>query len=244
MSEANALRVLGDIPEEKATWAVEVGGELVLRAPHVILYLDNPAKNMKRVIELGWIDDQHGNAYDAIRYWELGGGGTVTIPWTIFEGELWIGVVTQYRMHAGGYIQNAPRGYMKVGGTTRAQNAAEEVGEEMGPKVVDIAPPTQLEGEGVNMYTAVFWTATPGEGNSFHAAEVDPQYLVRHDEGSLRFKADLIAPEGGESIVKCEFIPWQAAVRGRDGLTIVGVARLIAHLVDKTGDPLIMTHDK
>lgn len=230
--------VLGIIPEDKGTWFVEVEGKLV-PARHARFVLKNPAKNMHRVVELGWVDDQRGNAYDAIRYWELGGGGTVTIPYALFESQLWIGVVTQFRVHMGGDVENAPRGYLKVGGTSRDENASEELAEEVGPKVAALNAPVQMEGNGVNMNSAVFWTAEANEGNSFHAVEVPDGYLERRGERELRFKEGLVAPEGGESIIRCRFVPWMDVVHGRDGLSIVGVARLIAHLCVKTGEPLI-----
>ena len=224
---------LGEIPVGKGTWTTEFEYDEEGKVQRARFVLYNPAKNMRREVELGWVDDQHGNAYDAICYWESGGGGTVTIPWTIVNNVLYIGTVTQFRVHAGGDVDNAPRGYMKIGTTDRTQNATEELAEEVGPNVAEINPPTQLEGDPVNMNTAVFWTPGKDEGNSFHSVEVDPNYLVDDGNDSMRFVDGLVAPEGGESITRCQFDPWHVAVRKQDGLTIVGIARLMAQLEDE-----------
>lgn len=228
MSRPYPYKVFGDIPPEKKTWKLVVDGEEVMFR-NAQFVLDDPAKNMMRVVECGWIDDMCGNTYDGIRYGELGGGGAVTIPYFQTLHQLYIGVVEQFRVHAGGYVKNVPRGYLKVGNTDRQENAKMELGEEVGPKVVEIGTVFQLPGEGANPNTAVCWTPRSDDGVTFHAIHINAEYLVR--DGSVwRFKDGLVAPEGGESIVRCEFIPWQHAARLRDGLTMMAIARLLAYL--------------
>ncbi len=227
----NPNQELGNIPEENRTWKLFVDGAEVPFA-NAALVLDNPTKNMFRVVECGLVDDQRGNVYDGIRYGELGGGGAVTIPYTIHNAQLWIGIVTQFRVHAGGDVDNVPRGYLKVGNPDRTKNATEEYAEEVGPGAAAIARPVRLAGEGGNPNTAVFWTPKPEDGNTFHAIRVSPEHLEYMEPGQeLRFKPGFVAPEGGESIVRCRFIPWCQAAQLRDGLTMMAVARLLAYLI-------------
>lgn len=222
---------LGEIPEGKGTWTVELEHDEQGRVLRARFVLDNPTKNMRRKVELGWVDDGNGNAYDTICCEEEGGGGVVSMLYTIVRDKLYVGVVTQYRTHMGGDVENAPRGYLKVGSSDRATNALEETAEEVGPRVAEIGTPRQLPGRPVSMNSAVFWTPGPNEGNSFHAIRVPERLLEFADEdGSLRFKQDYVNPQQGESITCFRLIPWTEAVLGRDGLTIVGVARLMAYL--------------
>lgn len=228
MGEENPHQELGNIPEEKRTWKLFVDGQEVPFA-NAVLVLDNPQKNMFRVVECGLVDDQRGNVYDGMRYGELGGGGAVTVPYTLWRDMLFIGVVTQHRVHAGGDVRNVPRGYLKVGSPDRTQNAEEELAEEIGPRVAALATPVRLDGEGANPNTAVFWTPKPEDGNTFHAVFISPDYLCQKNN-VLGFIDGIVAPEGGESIVGCSFIPWYQAACLRDGLTNMAVARLLAHL--------------
>lgn len=241
MGQENPHQEFGNIPEEKRTWRLFVDGAEVPFG-NAVLVLDNPMKNMFRVVECGLVDDQRGNVYDGMRYGELGGGGAVTVPFTIFHGILYIGVVTQFRVHAGGDVRNVPRGYLKVGSPDRTKNATEEFAEEVGPKAAALATPERLDGEGGNPNTAVFWTPEPEDGNTFHAVRINAKHLEPVIPGpQLVFKHGFVAPEGGESIVKCEFIPWTAAAQLRDGLTMMAVVRLLAHL-NETGELYVGTH--
>jgi hypothetical protein len=133
-------------------------------------------------------------------------------------------------VHAGGDVENAPRGYIKAAVVGRTQNVEEEIGEEMGPVVLRLVSSFVLPGQPANMNTAVFWTPEPNEGNSFHAVEIDP-YSVEMKDGAPVFRDGVIAPEGGESIIKCHFIPWYQAAIIKDALTNAGVVRLLSYLV-------------
>ncbi len=238
-----AYKKFGDIPENKRTWRLFVDG-VDMPFASAILVLDNPQKNMFRVVECGLVDDQRGNVYDGVRYGELGGGGVVTVPFTIFYGMLYIGVITQFRVHAGGDVRNVPRGYLKVGDTDRTKNAKDEFAEEVGPRAAALATPVQLEGEGANPNTAVFWTPETEDGVTFHAVRINSKYLELAVPGPLLvFPKGFVAPEGGESIVKCEFVPWTVAAQLRDGLTMMAVVRLLAYL-NQTGELYVGTPTK
>ncbi|MCH8049665.1 hypothetical protein IH979_03050, partial [Patescibacteria group bacterium] len=200
---------------------------------HAKLELVNEAKGLHRLVEFGLVDDGQGNSYPGIRYWEHGGGGSVSVPYAFADAEFLIGVVRQRRLHMGGEVDNLPRGYLKPGldhFQTVQQELFEEIGEVLHPEL--IGDTILLAGEPVNPNSAVFDTSEPEEGAVFFAVEVSIEALKQTGDNCWRFIEGIVKPntQEAERILGCTFIPWRKAVALKDGFTSMGVARLLAHL--------------
>lgn len=233
--------ILAPIPSERRTWKVFVDGQEVA-ASQVQLELDRPDKGIHRVVELGWIDDGRGNTYDGVRYWELGGGGVVIVPYALIAGRLYVGVVKQSRLFMGGDCWNVPRGFLQFGETHR-QAAKREFKEEVGEECIEsigaipsiFSKVIELPGMPINSNSGLIDTTLPEEGARFFAVEVISLNVFEEVETEFargyQFRDGVleIVP-GGERVVACLFIPWKKAVVLKDGFTLMAIARLVSHL--------------
>lgn len=164
-------------------------------------------------------------------------GGAVTIPFSIIEKQLFVGVVKQLRHNQGGYVWNIPRGFIDFGETLDS-TASRELFEESGYKA-DKNRVIKLEGEAGNCNSSFF--ETPDDSNAVHffAVEIDPNELIESDLG-FRIRPESI--ENGEAdkksraaemIDETRLIPWQEAARLGDMFSNASIARLLAFLVEK-----------
>lgn len=158
---------------------------------------------------------------------EIGDGGQQTLPFSIINGVLYIGVVPEWRRNHDTVVLNAPRGYMSPK-LDRITNAKAELLEEVG--VEDQGVVFALPGKPVNPNSAWFVT-TDGGGFHYFAVEIPSHDLVRDEEIWVFDDAHEPVQGAGEKIFKCRFIPWYEAMKLEDNFTVAGVGRLMAYLI-------------
>lgn len=157
--------------------------------------------------------------YDSWAFHENGGGGSVTILFTIAQGQLFVGVVLEQRpFQADEPVLNVIRGFLDPG-ETHLVAAARETEEEAG-----ISIPLIDLGGGGNPNSTFFETWGEGEGVHFWGGHVSSDTLKMSEEnGVYVFDSELVQPANkdgkpdktGEKILGSQFIPWnQAAVLG------------------------------
>lgn len=174
------------------------------------------------------------SGYDGWAFHEIGGGGTVTLPFLIWEAILRVGVIKQKRPNQGGGVWNVPRGFIDLGETT-AMAAIRELHEETGYS----ASPHRvfpLPGAKANPNSAFFETWGNEEGVGFFALEVLSEEAEQTDAGIV-FRRDLLnlgdaaQHQRKEDIIEnIRFIPWHDAACLGDMFSNAAVARLLAHL--------------
>ena len=166
--------------------------------------------------------------YDQWSFHEAGGGGSVTVPFALVEGSLYIGTVRQPRplQDRLNSILNVPRGFLDPG-ETHFQAAERESVEELGIKAT-----FQLPGDPGNPNSTFFETWGEGEGIRFFGLEVNQNILVVENDEYL-LNPQMITPvsKSAEGIMGARFISWQKAAMLGDLFTRGGVATLIGHLV-------------
>lgn len=171
--------------------------------------------------------------YDQWAFHEAGGGGSVIVPYSIIDNQIFIGVVTQGRpLQSDRPVANVPRGFMDPD-KSHFQAASSELAEEMG---LDI-PVIDLGGEGGNPNNAFFETWGENEGVKFWAVKVPADKLVAGENGQYGFKPGAVQPIEGdkmaERILGSKFIPLAEAGKLGDMMTLSGITRLLNYLVDK-----------
>lgn len=170
--------------------------------------------------------------YDQWAFHEVGGGGSVIIPFSIVGKELWVGVVIQPRpLQSESPVPNVPRGFMDPK-ESHFQAAASELAEEMG--LVDF-PVVNLGGEGGNPNNTFFETWGEDEGIHFWAVEVPANFLVA-GESQYGFKPGAVQPIKGdkmaERILGSKFVLWTEAAKFGDMMTLSAITRLLANLAN------------
>jgi len=166
--------------------------------------------------------------WDQWSFHEAGGGGSVTVPFALVEGSVYIGVVRQPRplQDRLNPVLNIPRGFLDPG-ETHFQAAERESIEELGIKAT-----FQLPGDPANPNSTFFETWDEGEGVRFFGLELNQSLLVA-DGNEYLLNPQLVKPvsKSGEGIMGARFISWQKAAMLGDLFTRGGVASLIGHLV-------------
>lgn len=207
---------------QKCGWKLTVDGQEVPVKSHAILanekvgfqvvYGKGPA---------GW--DQPG-------FHERGGGGSVTLPFTIWNGRLFVAVVKEGRpLQADEPVLNSVRGFLDPG-KNHFETAKTELAEEMGLANITLF---ELPGDGGNPNSTFFETWPQGEGLRFWGAYIPDKLLVAVDKG-FAFKEGVLKPTKddklAEKILGSLFIPWDEAARLGDMMTMSAIARLLAYL--------------
>ncbi|MCH7641427.1 NUDIX domain-containing protein [Patescibacteria group bacterium] len=166
--------------------------------------------------------------YDQWSFHEIGGGGSVTVPFVLVEGALYIGTVSQPRplQDTSGPVPNLPRGFLDPG-ESHFEAAKRETEEELGITATSF----ELPGEPTNPNSAFFETWGEGEGARFFGLEFGENMVKAKGEGYV-LDEGLVSPvsKSAEGIMSAGFIPWQKAALVGDIFTIAGVARLTAYL--------------
>lgn len=229
MSERTLKTVLVDIPPDKQGkrgWKVEVNGVEVAEVSRVSI--SNPKFG---VLEYG--SDPAG--YDRWGFHENGGGGSVVVPYSLIEGELYIGVVEQVRVNQGGAVLNIPRGFLHAG-ETHFRAARREFVEETShtPQKNDVF---RFEGRSMNPNSAFFETIGPDEGVQAFGLRISHEVLERRLDGGYRFRPGMLQADPAskdlklaEQILGCAFITAATALQLGDMFTVAGVGRLLGHL--------------
>lgn len=212
------IQDISDEAQAKRGWIVEVNGEVVLQVRRV--RLSHP-----KFGELNYGLTPPG--YDGWSFHELGGGGAVTLPWSVIHKQIYVGLVRQNRHNQGGEVWNAPRGFLDPG-EKHFEAASRELAEETGLSAEGRID--DLMGSPMNPNSAFFETASSDEGVRFNACFVHPRELERKSDNTYAFRPGVVKPvsKAAEGIVKCSFFRWREAVRVGDMFTAAAVARLLA----------------
>lgn len=224
--------------QEKRGWKVEVNGVLVPDVSSVRLV------NEKMALEVQY--GMRAEGYDGVLKHEPSGGGSVLVPFVVWEGELEIGLLQEERKTQGGIVLNLPRGALDPG-ETHFETAVREMREETGVSVranrvkdlgEDARPgnpnsadyDTSREGEGIHFYAIEFYPAELTK--VYHSLHID---LSMFAEGVLQLSQDAITPtnKSAERIFSCSFYPWNIAACVADQFSNSGISRLLAYLASK-----------
>lgn len=172
--------------------------------------------------------------YDGWTFHEVGGGGSVVLPYCAADDHVLVGLVEQSRPLQGGTVLNAPRGFVDRGELYEAA-ARRELLEEMG---LDVAPDAlqPLPGQPANPNSAFFETARD-EGVRFFSVCLEHSMLRRDDGDSWALVPGVIRDDASgrhsrlrERIRGARFLPWYEAAGLGDMFTNAAVARLLASL--------------
>lgn len=169
--------------------------------------------------------------YDGCVIYERGGGGAATIPWTVYEGELYVGLVRESRANMSGTWYDVCGGYVEPG-QTHAGAALKRAVVEAG--IPTNAPRNELPGIAVSS-NRTYWVADPakGEGIHFFAVRIPAEQLERDGDEQhlqlLRFKQGIPNTQLAKAPERFRFFQWRDAVQESPcGIALAGIARLIA----------------
>lgn len=228
--------LIKDIPEEfqeKRGWRVTVNGKRALNVSRVTI--ENP-----RFGELHYGLTPGG--YDGWSFHEVGGGGSVIIPFAQMKGELFIGMVRQFRHNQGDEIWNVPRGFLEPN-ETHFEAAKREATEETGfynrrDRLI------ALPGLPMNPNSAFFETKTDEGVRIFGLRILEAELEPVPESSDLvdaamthQFKPGILKPvsKQAEKIIDCKFSPWYTAAITSDMFTVAAIARLVAYCYGSTG---------
>ncbi|OGD94983.1 hypothetical protein A3F02_03735 [Candidatus Curtissbacteria bacterium RIFCSPHIGHO2_12_FULL_38_9b] len=207
-------------------WKVELNGEVV-----------DEVSSIRLIQERMGVYAEYGKTpggWDGLALEEVGGGGSVTVPYLNIDDEIYIGVVEENRPNAGGMVLNVPRGFMDPG-ETHFQTAKRELTEETGYEPVEKRIQS-LEGDPMNPNSTYFVTKGDG-GVRVYKVEIreDEVMTVVHDadkpEGRVyAFNPEVLNAESkmGEKVMKSRFIHWSKVIKLNDMFTVAAVGRLLA----------------
>lgn len=172
--------------------------------------------------------------YDGVVIRERGGGGSVTVPYTRVDDELYVGMVLEERKTIGSYVWNVPRGFLDAG--ERHEDAAvRELQEETGAQAKTYGSIILLA-SGINANSAFFDTNSqpnePNAGVRFYALEVDGSALEPTNNG-YKFRENIppVDPSRtAERIVTARFKPLHEAMNTNDMFSLAAIGCLVTHL--------------
>lgn len=219
-------------PSMKRGWKVEKNGKDITYSIFELRIF-----NEQMGIEVSYGKRVEG--FDGVLLHEPGGGGSVSFPFVILRGQLWIGLLEEQRPNMGGKVLDAPGGFIDPG-ESHFETAVREFEEEVGVKtasstVIDL----NQYAEPTNANRAFFDTSRVGEGNHYYAWEFTPdQVVLQYDSDQeiphLIFRKDLISPRqgdrGAERIFSCKFYPWSIVAKKADIFCSALVTRLLIYL--------------
>jgi len=246
-----AVSPLTDEQLGKRGWGVRINGEV--RPDVRSIDVENA--------EIGW-EFYYGmrpEGHDGIVFRERKGGGSVVLPYTWWDGQIFVGVLLEDRFLQGGRVPNAPRGALDEGEThiVAAERELREELEDAGISRDQVGPIEELFLGGVNPFPSIVDTRGDQEGNHFFAAFVDPARLYKTGgvrTSWLEFREFTTRPlysgKSHEQIHAFIFVRWDSFILAgdpmkkdaeidslgpfsydaRDGLTVTAVAVLLAHL--------------
>lgn len=209
--QANPLKQLIPVPASiSRDWTITVNGERVDAASACI------SSQFGR-----WHYGLHPHGYDTCWFEEPNGGGVITIPYSVIDNEIWVGLIIEHRPNMGGRRLCAIGGYIDPGEHPDFA-AAREMAEEV---ALSDQPPTALPGPAANPNRAVYIAdAERGQGCHFYCLSVAAESLQPERDSCRRW----VAPESAE-MDSVLFYHWrEAIVRTADSLALAGIARLLA----------------
>jgi len=178
--------------------------------------------------------------YDTWGFSEVGGGGAVVLPFVKLDGQWLVGLVEQERHNLGGFVLNAPRGFIDPG-EVHAAAAARELSEEMG--IVSTAL-IELPGDPVCCNSTFFECSEADLGVRFYGLRVAADMLVLR--GGVMTLADHAIGSSessrshrlAEQIGAARFVTWQVAASVRCMFTIAAIGRWLAWRAEE-GDVIV-----
>ncbi len=222
MERKKIIYPIPDEKQEKRGWVLTVNGEVI---PNVkTMELTNPRFG---TISYGLTN----GGWDAWAFEEIGGGGSVIVPYCIINDDLYIGVVKQFRDTQGGTIFNLPRGFLSPG-ENHFKAAQREAGEELRFNLKERFEP--FLGAPGNPNSAFFVTEENGEkGVKFFSLKFKPEEMKKGEEpNTFVISPELLLPETkqGELIFNSVFLHWQEVARLGDQFTLAGSFRLFGKI--------------
>ena len=218
--------------QAKRGWKLEVNGN-EFEGPIETVRLFNSRMGVELLY------GQRPEGYDGPVLKEPGGGGAVTIPYYIHQGNIYIGVVEEARPTCtdGNTIErvlNVPRGFLAPG-ETHFETAKRELAEEVGYEPIEKRI-VQLNGKPQNPNSTFFVTGKD-KGVKMYGVKLQDNelYMVKDSQDSsekeFQFNKEIIKPTSrmGERIGGSKFIHWTKAVSQIDMFTVAGVARILAN---------------
>lgn len=180
-----------------------------------------------------------GGAYDTWAFHEIGGGGSVTLPYALLEDDLYVGVVEQNRPNQGGKVFNVPRGFL-ASGESHFRAAEREFAEEVG--LVEPFTVEELPGLPGNPNSAFFDTRGDGEGVKFFGVRIPGTCLESVSEARrYRLRKGMVSTDPAskaarvaEQILDTVFMPWIEVVQLSDMFSVAGAARLKALIMSRS----------
>lgn len=165
--------------------------------------------------------------WDGWTFHELGGGGSVIVPYANINGQLFVGLVWQNRPNQGGNVWNVPRGFLAFG-ENHFGSAVQELEQEVGYRSMELR---LLEGKPMNPNSAFFVTEGD-EGVRAYALEIREDELVNNGADGWAFNPQILKPisKSAELIFGCRFFPWEQATEVGDMFTLAAIARLRASI--------------
>jgi len=224
---SSSISEIPDDKKESRDWTI-----LLDRVEFVDLAIIQIVNPRVGVVTYGMTPDGH----DGWNFHEVGGGGSVIVPYAVWKKELFIGVIKQDRPNQGGNVLQLPRGLLDAGEDhfdAALRELSEEIGNKFSQKEIML-----LGGDPCNPNSTFFVTTPPDEGVRFYAIQFRSNELMPLMEGEgytlqpglLKESATTQATEFAERILGCQFIPWPKAAQLGDMFTVAGVGRLLAHL--------------
>lgn len=166
--------------------------------------------------------------YDGWVFEEIGGGGSVTLPFFQKDGQLYVGLLTENRANMGGECLCIMGGFVNID-EDHKQTQIREAEEESGLKT-GIA--MALDGLPMNSNRA-FFVADPRKNKGIHAYVFQIEGSVvqkKHDHYILEEKGLGFHPKAKNLI----FLPWQEAIiKSADVIAVAVIGRLVAKLGQK-----------
>lgn len=212
------LQPISDDKQSKRGWQFKLNG-VVVNVSH--MELTNPKFG---TFEYGATPA----GYDSWCFEEVGGGGSVIVPYSISAGGgVLIGVIEEDRYTMGGKTWNLPRGFLDSK-ETHFQAAKREAAEEIGFNLAERF--RELPGEPANWNSAFSITRSDDKGVRFFGLEVLSDELEPAERpGTWRLRQGLLKPvsKTAEKIFGSLFIGYDKALKLRDLFTLAGVGRLL-----------------
>lgn len=231
-SELRNVSPLIESEQASRGWEVEVNGKVIKD----VLSVKLAQGRMGISLEYG----KTPAGFDGLALEEAGGGGSVTVPFIVINGEVYVGLVEENRPFSGGVVLNVPRGFL-VPGETHFETAKRELEEETGYTPLDKRI-VALEGEPMNPNSTFFVTKTQDKGvKPFKVYVTNEEVKLTSDSSDPKeriydFNQEVIKPvsRAGERVMRSRFYHWTRALRVKDMFTVSAVGRLVQEEIYKS----------
>lgn len=221
--------------QEKRGWRLELNGQEI-KEPIEVFSL----RHTKMGVEIAYGQRQEG--FDGPVLKEPGGGGAVTIPYFMDNGELYVAMAEEARPTCTDgkpeKVLNVPRGFLDPG-QTHFETAKKELLEETGYEPIERRI-VELPGKPMNPNSTFFVTGHDKGVRmygvrvyDFEINETNP--AVNPTDREYQFDKSVLKPTSkvGEKISGSKFVHWTKAVQEIDMFSAAAVARIQASQTKK-----------